>query len=97
MFKFMFMFKWGAAKRDVPSSGLDRAQLDVADLQREGLLGHAQEAVAAVGEGDVQFAELLLVGGQFFFCQQFLHRRGAVVGGVDEGDFRSGEALDCLA
>ncbi len=61
---------------------LHRAQLRVADLQAEGLLGDSEECAALIGEGDLELAGALSGGGELLLAQKFLHGEGGVLRGV---------------
>ena len=75
---------------------LHSAQLRVADLQAEGLLGDAEEGAALIGEGDLEFADAGARGGELLLAEEFLHGEGGVLRGVHEGDIGTGVAMKRL-
>ncbi len=76
---------WSAGNARAPMGGvplscvLHRAQLRVADLQAEGLLGDSEECAALIGEGDLELAGALSGGGELLLAQKFLHGEGGVL------------------
>lgn len=64
----------GAPLTDV----LHSAELGVADLQAEGLLGDAEEGAALIGEGDLEFADAGARGGELLLAEEFLNGEGGV-------------------
>ena len=73
---------------------LHGAQLGVADLQAEGLLGDSEEWAALIGERDLEFADAGARGGELLLAEEFLHGEGGVLCGVHEGDIGASVALD---